>query len=309
MLVNSERSEPMARPLLARLRAHVETLAGDIGERNVFQPRALQQAAAFVADEWRGQGYDVAAQVYDAHGLPCANLEVERRGTRRPETTLLIGAHYDSVLGSPGADDNASGVAALLALSAHFVSVAPELTVKFVAFVNEEPPLFLTGDMGSAVYAERARERGEDIRLMLSLEAIGYYSDAPGSQHYPPLFGLCYPDRGDFLAFISNFASRRLLRRTVALFRAHSDFPVEQLAAPSLIPGVSWSDHHSFWQQGYRALMVTDTALYRYPHYHARGDTPDQLDYDALGRIVDALGPTLEALAGDDGPALRGQSP
>jgi Zn-dependent M28 family amino/carboxypeptidase len=295
-------------PISARLRAYVETLAGEIGERNVFRPRALREAAGFIADEWRRQGYDVASQVYAAHGLSCANLEVERRGTRRPETTLLIGAHYDSVLGSPGADDNASGVAALLALSARFATVAPRLTVRFVAFVNEEPPLFLTGDMGSAVYAARARERGDDIRLMLSLEAIGYYTDAPGSQQYPPLFGLCYPDRGNFVAFVSNLGSRRLLRRTVALFRAHCDFPVEQLAAPSLVPGVSWSDHRSFWRQGYRALMVTDTAPYRYPHYHARGDTPDQLDYDALGRIVDGLAPTLKALAEDDGPALRGET-
>jgi Zn-dependent M28 family amino/carboxypeptidase len=177
-----------------------------------------------------------------------------------------------------------------------------------VAFVNEEPPFFLTGDMGSAVYAARARERGDDIRLMLSLEAIGYYTDAPGSQQYPPLIGLCYPDRGNFIAFVSNLASRRLLRRTVALFRAHSDFPVEHLAAPSLIPGVSWSDHRSFWRQGYRALMVTDTALYRYPHYHAPDDTPDKLDYDALARIVDGLAGTLVALTEDDGPLLGGET-
>jgi Zn-dependent M28 family amino/carboxypeptidase len=296
------------RPSPARLRACVETLAGDIGERHVFRPRALREAAGFIADEWRTQGYEVASQVYEARGLPCANLEIERHGTHRPEAILLIGAHYDSVLGSPGADDNASGVAALLALSARFTAVAPRLTVRFVAFVNEEPPFFLTGDMGSAVYAARARERGDDIRLMLSLEAIGYYTDAPGSQQYPPLIGLCYPDRGNFIAFVSNLASRRLLRRTVALFRAHSDFPVEHLAAPSLIPGVSWSDHRSFWRQGYRALMVTDTALYRYPHYHAPDDTPDKLDYDALARIVDGLAGTLVALTEDDGPLLGGET-
>jgi Zn-dependent M28 family amino/carboxypeptidase len=295
-------------PLSARLRAFVETLAGDIGERNVFRPGALREAARFIEREWRTQGYEVASQVYEAYGLPCANLQVERRGTHRPDTIILIGAHYDSVIGSPGADDNASGVAALLALSAFFTAAEPRLTVRFVAFVNEEPPFFLTGDMGSAVYAARARERGDDIRLMLSLEAIGYYTDVPGSQHYPPFFGLCYPDRGNFIAFVSNVGSRRLLRHTVALFRNHSAFPVEHLAAPSLIPGVSWSDHRSFWRQGYPALMVTDTALYRYPHYHAPGDTPAQLDYDALGTIVDGLGHTVKALADEDGASLRGET-
>jgi hypothetical protein len=281
----------------ARLTAWVQTLAGDIGERNVFRPRALQDAADFITREWRAQGYDVTPQVYEVGGLGCANLEVTRRGTRRPEAIVLIGAHYDSVMGSPGADDNASGVAALLALSQRLAEAQPRLTVRFVAFVNEEPPFFQSDDMGSAVYARRARERGDDIRLMLSLETIGYHTDAPGSQHHPPFLGLCYPDRGNFIAFVSNLGSRRLLRRTVALFRAHSTFAVERLAAPALIPGVSWSDHQSFWQQRYPALMVTDTAFYRYPHYHAPDDTPHKLNYDALARIVDGLAGTLTALA------------
>jgi Zn-dependent M28 family amino/carboxypeptidase len=279
------------------LRACVHTLAGDIGERNVFRPRALAQAASFIAGEWRAQGYDVASQVYDVGSLPCANVEIERRGTHCPGHIVLVGAHYDSVPGSPGADDDASGVAALLALSQRFAAAAPRSTVRFVAFVNEEPPFFRTDAMGSAVYAARARMRGEDIRVMLSLEAIGYHTDAPGSQHYPPFFRLCYPDRGDFVAFVSNLDSRRVLRRAVALFRAQSDFPVESLAAPSIVPGVSWSDHRSFWRQGYHALMVTDTALYRYPHYHTPDDTPDKLDYDSLGRIVEGLAAAVAGLA------------
>jgi Zn-dependent M28 family amino/carboxypeptidase len=281
----------------ARLTAWVQTLAGDIGERNVFRPRALQEAADFIASQWRAQGYEVRPQVYNVGGLGCANLEVARRGTRRPEASVLIGAHYDSIIGSPGANDNASGVAALLALSRRFAAAEPRLTVRFVAFVNEEPPFFRTGDMGSAVYAGRARERGDDIRLMLSLETIGYHIDAPGSQHYPPFFSLCYPDRGNFIAFVSNLGSRRLLRRTVALFRAHSDFAVEHLAAPAFIPGLSWSDHRSFWRQQYHALMVTDTAFYRYPYYHTPDDTPDKLNYDALARIVAGLADTVAALA------------
>ena len=192
------------------LRAHVETLAGEIGERNVFRPRALADAADFIAREWRRQGYEVVPQTYDCQGLPCANLEIARRGTRRPEEIVLVGAHYDSVIGSPGADDNASGVAALLAMSRRFAEAAPARTVRFVAFVNEEPPLYFTRDMGSRVYAKAARARGDDIRLMISLETIGYYSETPGSQHYPPLFRLFFPGRGNFVAFVSNLRSRRL---------------------------------------------------------------------------------------------------
>ena len=282
------------------LRAHVETLAGAIGERNIFQPRALSDAASFITGEWRRQGYEVTPQTYECRGLPCANLEVTRRGARMPEEIILVGAHYDSVSGSPGADDNASGAAALLELSRLFADAAPARTVRFVAFVNEEPPLYLTDAMGSHVYAAAARRRSDDIRLMIALETIGYHRDEPGSQHYPPLFGLFYPDRGNFIAFVSNLRSRRLLRRTVELFRAHSGFPAEYLATPALVPGVSWSDHRSFWKQAYRALMVTDTAFYRYPHYHSPEDTPDKLNYDALARVADGLGKAVATLAAED---------
>ncbi len=282
------------------LRAHVETLAGEIGERNVFRPRALADAADFIAREWHRQGYEVAPQTYDCQGLPCVNLEIARRGTRRPEEIVLVGAHYDSVLGSPGADDNASGVAALLAMSRRFAEAAPARTVRFVAFVNEEPPLYFTRDMGSDVYARAARARGDDIRVMLALETIGYYSAAAGSQHYPPFFRFFFPGRGDFVAFVSNLRSRRLLRRTVQAFRAGSDFPVERLATPGLVPGAAWSDHRSFWRQGYRALMVTDTAFYRYPHYHSPDDTPDKLHYGALARVAEGLANAVETLAAEE---------
>ncbi len=281
------------------LRAHVEALAGAIGERNVFRPRALADAADFIAREWHRQGYEVAPQTYDCRGLPCANLEITRRGTRRPEEIVLVGAHYDSVIASPGADDNASGVAALLAMSRRFADAAPARTVRFVAFVNEEPPLYFTRDMGSHVYARAARARGDDIRLMISLETIGYYSDTAGSQHYPPFFRLFFPGRGNFVAFVSNLRSRRLLRRTVAAFRARSDFPAEHLATSGLVPGVAWSDHRSFWREGYPALMVTDTAFYRYPHYHSPDDTPDKLDYGALARVAQGLANAVEVLAAE----------
>ena len=271
------------------LRKHVERLAGDIGERNLFVPNALQRAIGYIEHEWREQHYAVERLEYDVSGIRCANLIATREGSARQTEILLLGAHYDSVKGSPGANDNASGVAALLEISRMFQMVEPALSVRFVAFVNEEPPFFMTSQQGSMVYAQAARRRDEDIQLMASLESIGCYSDEPGSQIYPPLFKPFYPDRGNFLGMVSDFRSRTVLRRLATAFRAHSDFPLQTVSTFRFVPGVSWSDHRSFWRQGYRAMMITDTAPYRYPHYHAATDTPDKLAYPELRQITLAL--------------------
>ncbi|NNG04424.1 MAG: M28 family peptidase, partial [Inquilinus sp.] len=190
------------------LMGHVRRLAGEIGERHVFRPHALAAAADFIGACWRDQGYVVVPQAYEVRGVPCLNLEATRVGTSRPDRIVLVGAHYDTVVGSPGANDNSSGVAAMLELSRLFAGITPAVTVRFVAFVNEESPFFMTGQQGSMVYAAAARGRQDDIRLMLSLETLGYYRSETGSQHYPPLFRLFYPDRGDFLALVSNLRSR-----------------------------------------------------------------------------------------------------
>ena len=272
-----------------RIRAHVARLGGEIGERNVFLPAALHAAADYIRREWTGMGYDVATQSYQAAGVLSENLEVTRTGRSRPGEIVLIGAHYDSVQGSPGANDNASGVAALLEISREFAQLSPERSVRFVAFVNEEPPFFYWGQMGSMVYAKAARARGDDIKLMVSLEMLGCYSDEPGSQSYPAPLRFFYPDRGNFIAFVANLRSRKPLHRLVAAFRAHSDFPAESLATFEFIPGVAWSDQLSFWRQGYPALMVTDTAFYRYAYYHTALDTPEKLNYPAMARVVTGL--------------------
>lgn len=279
------------------LRAHVQALAGEIGERNVWRPRALRAAEDYLRRQWQAQGYAVTAHEVAFEHERWANLEVSRPGRRAPGEIVIVGAHYDSVSGSPGANDNGSGVAALLELARRFAARDTGRTVRFVAFVNEEPPFFRTGDMGSRHYARAARAGSEDIRAMLALETIGYYDDAPGSQHYPPLFSLFFPDRGNFLGLVSNFGSRALLKRAVAAFRAASDFPIEHVATFGWVPGVDWSDHASFWDEGYPAIMITDTALYRYPYYHSGRDTPDKLDYARLARVTEGLVAVIEALA------------
>jgi len=227
----------------------------------------------------------------------CANLEVSRTGAGRADEIILLGAHYDSVRACPGANDNGSGVAALLEIARCFAALTPALTIRFVAFVNEEPPFFMTRRQGSAVYAKAARARGDDVRLMVSLETLGYYNDAPGSQRYPPLFRFFYPDRGDFLGLVSDLRSRRLMRRVAKVFRDRSDFPLQHTASWRWVPGVAWSDHLQFWRQGYPALMATDTAFYRYRHYHTAQDTPDKLTYPAFGRATEALSRCFAALA------------
>ncbi len=290
---------PAPSPLAGRLRAHVERLASDIGERSVWRPRALHAAADYIRTEWQCQGYTVVAQRYAAYDVPSENLEVILPSRAKPAEIIIVGAHYDSVRGSPGANDNASGVAALLEIGRALVGVELHRTVRLVAFVNEEVPFF-GSDMGSGHYARAARQRGDDIRLMMSLEMLGAYSDAPGSQRYPSIIGWFYPDRGNFIAFVSNLASRHVLERTVAAFRTDSHFPSEYLAAPGIVPGVSWSDQLSFWREGYPAIMVTDTAFYRYPYYHTGQDTPEKIDYARMAQVVEGLVKAIVLLANDE---------
>jgi Peptidase family M28 len=286
------------------LRANVQKLAGEIGERNTWHYAELNAAADFIEDSFSRAGLRTRRDSYELGGQPCHNIEAEIPGNR-PEI-IVIGAHYDSVFGSPGANDNGSGAAAVLALAQRFAARekerspprrSPNKTLRFVAFVNEEPPYFLSGEMGSLIYARRCKERGDKISAMISLETIGYFSDAPHSQTYPsPGLGLFYPKVGNFIGFVSNVKSRALLRRVITLFRKHAKIPSEGAALPAFIPGVSWSDQWSFWQQGYPAIMVTDTAPFRYPYYHSSNDTPDKLDYDRFTLVVSGMEKVIENL-------------
>lgn len=285
--------------LAAELRQDVTHLAVDIGERNVRnRPNQLTQAADFIDAQFKGAGLATKRQEYEVSNVKCYNLEVELLGTARPEEIVIVGAHYDTVVGTPGANDNTSGVAATLALARRFAHCRTDRTLRFVAFVNEESPYGHTEEMGSRVYSRRCRERGENIVAMMSLETIGYYDDRPGSQKYPPPFGLFYPSEGNFIGFIGNLASRDLVRQVVSTFRESEQFPSEGAALPEAIARIGDSDHASFWHEGYPALMVTDTANFRYPFYHEPEDTIDKVDFDRLARVVCGLEKVIVELVG-----------
>ncbi|MCA9559398.1 MAG: M20/M25/M40 family metallo-hydrolase, partial [Myxococcales bacterium] len=271
-------------------------------------PAALATAARYVeAGLAAGPGRPVPRHTYRVEAGEVANLEVTLPGAAEPAAIVVIGAHYDTVPTTPGADDNASGVAALLELGRRLKGAKLPKTVRLVAFTNEEPPFFKTAQMGSVVYARAAAAAGDRVVAMVSLETLGYYDPRPGSQTYPPGLGLLYPDRGDYLAFVGNTGSAALVTSAVEAFRGAVDFPAESIAAPAFVTGVDFSDHWSFWQAGFpQAVMVTDTAFMRNRHYHEPTDTPERLDYARLARVVDGLEAVVRRLAGGAAPSAAG---
>ncbi len=276
-----------------QLKNIIKILAEDIGERNFVFYKDYLNAADFIETLLDELGLIPQRQSYEASGLTFHNIEAEIVGKKAKEEILVIGAHYDSTLNSPGANDNATGVAALLSLAKTFAEKSPSVTIRFVAFANEEAPFFQTSQMGSAVYARKCKERNENITGMLSLETIGYYSDKPGSQRYPFPIGFFYPSTGNFIGFVGNLSSRKFLWKSIGLFRKQARFPSQGGAFPSFIPGIAWSDQWAFWQQGYPAIMITDTAPFRYPYYHTAQDTVDKIHYDYLTRVGVGLEKTI----------------
>ena len=280
----------------AELRKVVQTLAVTIGPRSYRDPANLDAAADFVGNRLAALGYHVTEQSYQAGELPVRNVIAERRGIEEPDRVIVVGAHYDTVVGSPGADDNASGVAVLLELARLHADTRFRKTVRFVGFTLEEPPFFRSRHMGSRVYARALKERGERVEAMLCLESVGYYSQEPGTQSFPwPVFWLRwrYPTTGNFLTIVSNADSRPLQEHIRDALTTRMALPVETYTGPWWIPGVDWSDHGSFWNEGYPAVMLTDTALFRNPHYHRPTDLPDRLDYHAMTELVKGLGQAL----------------
>lgn len=282
----------------SRLKAHVHRLAEAIGERNLWRYPALEEAAEQIFDTFRSYGYAPITQEFSVHDKTVKNIEALLPGADR-SSAVVIGAHYDTVPGSPGANDNATGVAAVLELARLLKAFRPMREIRFVAFVNEEQPFFGTEAMGSWRYAKQCASRGDRVSAMLSLETIGYYSDEPESQHYPFPFGLFYPRRGNFIGFVGNLRSGMLVREVVGSFRRNAAFPSEAVAAPGWVTGIGWSDHWAFWKAGYPAVMVTDTALFRYAEYHTVADTEELVDVERMARVVHGLAGVIRDLAGE----------
>jgi Peptidase family M28 len=281
-----------------RLREVVDVLSRKIGERNLFRPDALNRAAEYLQLEAEKNGYRVDRQSFAVRSQTCHNLVVSISGQSHAQEIVIIGAHYDTARGTPGANDNASGVAALVVLCEMLAKEQFQRTVRFVFFTNEEPPYFQSkGEMGSSVYAQSCKDNNEDIRLVLSLETMGYYSDTEGSQRYPPILSRLYPSTGNFIGFVSNLESKPQLDAVIRSFKRHSNVPAYGGALPGEMQGVGWSDHWSFWQQGYAGIMVTDTALFRYPHYHQPSDTIDKIDFVRLAKVVEGLAKTIRDFA------------
>ncbi len=271
-----------------RIRLSVQTLAGEIGTRDYVRPLNLASAADYIEGRLHRLGYGTVRQGYRVGDQDFYNIIADFPNAPADGPTLIVAAHYDSH-GNPGADDNASGVAVLLELAEMLREQSFALRVRFAAFVNEEPPFFMTERMGSHLYARTARKNEEDIRGVIVLETVGYYTQRPFSQRYLAFMGPFYPNQGDFVAVIGNFTSAKLAGRVHSAMRRSRFIRVEKLVAPEFVPGVYYSDHWSFWQHDYPAVMLTDTAFLRNPNYHRATDTPDTLDYAALARLAWAV--------------------
>lgn len=282
--------------LTNRLRTHVAAIAAEW--HNAADVDALRKVEAYLTGTLESSGLHVRRDAFDVDGHEVANLEVVVEPTSPVRDTIVIGAHYDSAGLAPGANDNATGTAAVIELAKSLKDRPPVSTrLRFVLFVNEEPPHFKTETMGSLVYARALAQSGERVRGMICLETLGAFSDLPGSQAYPALLDRFFPDRANFIAMVGTLGSRALMHDVIGSFRAHTQFPTVGGVLPSLVPGIDWSDHWSFGEVGIPAIMVTDTALYRYPHYHTVADTVDKVDAEGLARITKGIERVIKDLA------------
>lgn len=292
-------------PVASRLKKHVEVLAGKIGERSLFNRKSLNEAGDYIRKEFELYGYKPNRlefkhqSVYSGNSdeFPLYNIEVVLgRGTSKNNKVLVVGAHYDTVPGTPGADDNASAVSVLLELAFQLKGVDLDKEIRLVAFSCEEPPSFGTRNMGSYHYVQRLKEEKVKIEGMICLEMVGYYNSVSGSQSYPLFLNLFYPNSGDFIALVSNFSSRKFLKKCKDVWRENSRFPMGTAILPPIFSSITLSDHLNFWDVGFKAIMVTDTAFFRNPYYHTIHDTPDKLDYEKMAEVTGALASILKLI-------------
>lgn len=269
----------------------MNVLINDIGERHVYKPEKLTEASEFIGKELKTSGANVYFEEYTESitNHTCTNVIGEYPGHTWPEKILVVGAHYDTVRGTNGADDNGSGVAALLYVAKVIQQYGSAVTVRLVAFSNEEEPFFDTPDMGSNVHAKACADRGDDIIGAIVFECLGYFNSAPGSQSLPFPINLILPSTGHFMLSVSNFKSRRFQKRFAQAYKGNSEIPLSKVVLPMKFRPARLSDHISFYRFGYDAVMVTNTGPFRNPHYHKQSDTLDKLDFENYGKNIIGL--------------------
>jgi hypothetical protein len=292
--------------LESALRAHVEILCAS--ERNTgHSPEGLDRAAKYISGQFERFGYGVTRQGFPADGITCANIEAVPPGFVGCDNPhIIIGAHYDSAPGTPGADDNASAVAILLEVARLLAGKRSSKSLRFVAYTNEEPPHFCTATMGSVVHAKSCRKRGDRITGMICLESLGVFHEKPGSQELPTEFALLPddfkkmilpagidPSIGNFLAVIGNPKSADFMGAVVGRLANDQNLPI----FATEILDIRLSDHLAYWEEGYPAIMLTDTALYRNAHYHLPSDTPEKLNYPTMVLLTERIAAAVERMA------------
>lgn len=285
------------RAMAGRLTGHLRAVAGR--PHNIAHYPALEDAARYIETTLAALGYAPTAQRYEVEGREVRNIEVliEPHGSGTEAPTLVVGAHYDSPDDSPGANDNGTGVAALLELARALRDLAPRThRLRLVFFVNEEHPYGKTPAMGSWRHARSLKNAGERVAGMIALETLGYFSDEPGSQAFPFPFGAIYSNIGNFVAFVGLPGSRRFVHRAIRAFRRDTAFPSIGGVAPGFLDGIDLSDHWAYHQFGFPAMMITDTAPFRNPYYHQLDDLPETVDTESLARITGGLERMVRAL-------------
>jgi Zn-dependent M28 family amino/carboxypeptidase len=280
--------------VMDNLYQHVEMLSVKIGERHLWKEGSLHKSEEYIGSALGSYGYATGRQTYSCYGKSVSNLIAEKTGS--DPGTIVVGAHYDTVPGTPGADDNASGLAGLLELARLHQVIQSRKTIVFVAFVNEEPPCFGSSHMGSMVYANYIKIHRIPLEVMISLEMIGYFRQERIQKYPLPGMGICYPKTGDYIGVVGNFRSSRYVSFIKKGIRKHSNIRTRALTAPEFFGGINLSDNYSFWHHGYRAVMVTDTSFFRNTNYHLETDTIDTLNFDKMAEVVKGLHDTLIAL-------------
>jgi Zn-dependent M28 family amino/carboxypeptidase len=284
---------PTVKNPAADLRRHVEFLSAINPPRNHRNLASLETAVKYIRRELHPRTKEIRLQEYTVNGRLYKNVIANfgpRHATTPDADLIVVGAHYDSCGDTPGADDNASGVASLLLLAERLAQNSSlRYRYELVFYSLEEPPYFRTEFMGSAVHARDLKSRGVRVKFMLSLETMGYFSDRKGSQSYPAMLGWFYPSEGNFIALVGRRADGALIKSLAAPFRQHSNVPLITLAAPSFVQGIDFSDQLNYWEAGYTAAMLTDTAFLRNHNYHELTDMPGTLDYPRLAQVVEGI--------------------